>query len=58
VVLTKTDKLKPSARSERVRSIAKDLELDMEQVVAFSAHTGDGRDTLLSSLEALLGEAE
>jgi GTP-binding protein len=58
VVLTKTDKLKPSARSERVRSIAKDLELDMEQVVPFSAHTGEGRDTLLSSLEALLGEVE
>jgi GTP-binding protein len=57
VVLTKTDKLKPSARSERVRSIAKELELDMEQVVPFSAHTGEGRDTLLGSLEALLGEA-
>jgi GTP-binding protein len=58
VVLTKTDKLKPSARSERVRSIATELELDMEQVVPFSAHTGEGRDTLLSSLEALLEEAE
>jgi GTP-binding protein len=58
VVLTKTDKLKPSARSERVRSIAAELELDMEQVVPFSAHTGEGRDTLLSSLEALLAEVE
>lgn len=58
VVLTKTDKLKPNARSERVRSIATELELDMEQVVPFSAHTGEGRDTLLSSLEALLGEVE
>lgn len=56
VVLTKSDKLKPSARSERFRSIAADLELDMEQVVPFSARTGEGREALLGSLEALLGE--
>lgn len=58
VVLTKSDKLKPNARAERFRSIAQELELDMEQVVAFSAKSGEGRDELLASLELLLGEPE
>lgn len=57
VVLTKSDKLKPSGRSERFRSIAADLQLDMEQVVPFSARTGEGREALLDSLETLLGGA-
>jgi GTP-binding protein len=54
IVLTKSDKLRPSARSERFRSIAADLQLDMEQVVPFSARTGEGREALLDSLETLL----
>lgn len=56
VVLTKADKLKSSARARQVQTIADDLALDSEQIVPFSARTGEGRDLLLASLEALLTE--
>jgi GTP-binding protein len=56
VVPTKVDKLKPAARAERIRQIAADLELDMDQVVPFSAHSGDGRDALLAALTGLVTE--
>jgi GTP-binding protein len=56
VVPTKVDKLKPAARAERVARIATDLELDMDQVVPFSAHTGDGREALLLALSGLVSE--
>lgn len=54
VVLTKVDKLKRTERAERLQSAVSSLELDLEQVVPFSAQTGEGRDVLLSALEALL----
>ena len=54
VVLTKVDKLKRSERKQQVESIAGTLELDMEQIVPFSAKTGEGREALLDALEALL----
>ena len=57
VVLTKVDKLKRSQRKKQFESITKELGLDMEQIVPFSAVTGEGRDDLLRALEGLLGEA-
>lgn len=57
VVLTKVDKLKRSERKKQFESIVKDLGLDMEQIVPFSAVTGEGRDDLLRALEGLLEEA-
>lgn len=54
VVLTKVDKLKRSERKQQVESIAGTLELEMEQIVPFSAKTGEGRELLLDALEALL----
>jgi GTP-binding protein len=57
VVLTKIDKLKGTGRADRLRAIAKELELEMEQVVPFSALSGEGRDELLQALESLLTEA-
>ena len=57
VVLTKVDKLKRSERKGRFPAMAEKLELGMEQVVPFSAVSGEGRDVLLEALESLL-EAE
>lgn len=54
VVLTKVDKLKRSQREKKVRRLADRLELDMEQILPFSAVTGEGRDTLLAAIEGLL----
>lgn len=56
VVLTKIDKLKRSQREPRIRSMAADLGIAMEQVVPFSALTGEGREALLGALEGLLRE--
>lgn len=56
VVLTKVDKLKGTARADRLSVIASELELEMEQVVPFSARTGEGREALLDALESLLTE--
>lgn len=56
VVLTKVDKLKRSQREPTVRATAERLGLDMEQILPFSAVTGEGRDLLLGALEGLLRE--
>lgn len=57
VVLTKVDKLKRSQRKKQFGSIATELGLDMEQIVPFSAVTGEGKEDLLRALEGLLEEA-
>jgi GTP-binding protein len=56
VVLTKIDKLTSKQRAERVFAIARDLALDAEQVIPFSAVTGEGRDDLASAVESLLAQ--
>lgn len=56
VVLTKIDKLKRSQRDRKISSLAERLGLDMEQIVPFSALTGEGREVLLGALEGLLRE--
>ena len=58
VVLTKMDKLKKVQRARAVTRAMDDLGLDEEQVLAFSAKTGEGREDLLSALESLVGDAE
>lgn len=57
VVLTKIDKLKRREREATVEKIAGSLGLDLDQVVPFSAITGEGRDSLLGSVQALLLES-
>lgn len=57
VVFTKTDKLSSSAGAERIGSLARELALDSEQVIAFSAKTGRGRDELASALMTLIKPA-
>lgn len=57
IVLTKSDKLRTSARARREKEMVRDLGLPVEQVIAFSAVTGDGRDELLNSLDSLLEDS-
>jgi GTP-binding protein len=53
-VLTKIDKLKNAEREKRLRSFVRQLGVEPEQVIPFSATTGEGRDELLDSLHHLL----
>lgn len=55
VVLTKVDKLSRSERSRRLPELVRQLGIDEDQAVAFSARTGEGRDVLLEALAHLLG---
>jgi GTP-binding protein len=53
-VLTKVDKLTRSARAAQVRTIVRALGVDPDQVIEFSAVTGDGKEDLLNTLESIL----
>jgi GTP-binding protein len=57
VALTKADKLGASVRVERRAELAGSLGLPSDQVLAFSAVTGEGRTELLGGVDALLSEA-
>lgn len=54
VCVTKVDKLSKAEAAKRVKEIARDLSLDEEQIIAFSAVTGAGRDELAEALGSLL----
>jgi GTP-binding protein len=54
IALTKTDKLSKSAARERATEIAAQLALESEQVIPFSAHTGEGRVELLGAISDLV----
>lgn len=56
IVLTKVDKLKRSQRRKKIQATAGKLGLEMEQILPFSAVTGEGRDELVAALESLLRE--
>lgn len=56
VVLTKIDKLTAKERAEQIFTIARDLALDAEQVIPFSAVTGEGRNDLAEAVEGLLAQ--
>lgn len=53
-VLTKADKLGKKERDKQLAKVTEDLGVDSEQVLAFSAKTGEGREELLASVEGLL----
>ncbi len=53
-VLMKIDKLTRSDRAQQVRRITEKLGADAEQVIPFSARTGEGREVLLEALSALV----
>src|SRR5687768_6622934 len=54
VALTKTDKLSKAAARESAVEIARSLALEAEQVIPFSAHTGEGRVELLEAITSLV----
>lgn len=56
VVLTKVDKLKSSERKKNIASIAASLGLDEEQMLEFSAVTGEGRNELAEAVDELLAQ--
>jgi GTP-binding protein len=56
VVLTKIDKLTPAQARSRVTGLADTLGLESEQIIAFSAATGHGRDELAEAIQGLLSQ--
>ncbi len=54
IVATKIDKLRRAERRERVPQLARELDVPEEQVIPFSAETGEGRDELAEALVALV----
>lgn len=57
VVLTKIDKLRASERKARLTALGASLGLDDDQMISFSAVTGEGRDELAEAMETLLAQA-
>src|SRR5262249_36992572 len=56
VVLTKVDKLRPSERRQRLTALSTSLELDDDQMIPFSAVTGEGRNELAEAMTELLAQ--
>jgi GTP-binding protein len=54
VALTKTDKLSKAAARERAAAISRVLMLENDQVIPFSAHSGEGRVELLEAITDLV----
>ena len=54
VALTKTDKLSKGAARQRITELAETLRLPNEQLIPFSAHTGEGRIELLEAITDLV----
>lgn len=57
VALTKTDKLSKAAAQERATEISRALALAADQVIPFSAQTGEGRVELLEAITGLVEAA-
>ena len=56
IVLTKIDKLTTKERQRQQAHIAGAVGVDDEQIIAFSATTGEGRNELAESIESLLAQ--
>ena len=56
IVATKMDKLTTRAAAERVRALAKEIGVDEDQVIPFSATTGQGRDELAAAIVELCAQ--
>ena len=54
VVATKVDKLRAAERAERIKALALEAGIDGDQLIAFSAVTGAGRDELAEAVAALV----
>jgi GTP-binding protein len=56
VVLTKIDRISRGRRPAALRMAVDDLGLDPEQLIPFSAKTGEGKEPLLEALDHLLSD--
>ena len=56
VALTKADKLTKAGARERAAEISHSLALEPDQVIQFSAHSGEGRVELLEAIMQLVGK--
>ena len=54
--LTKVDKLSASQRTARIAAVTDALETTADQVIPFSAVTGEGRDELAEAVVALVDQ--
>jgi GTP-binding protein len=54
VALTKKDKLSKAAALEQTAAISRALAIPSEQLIPFSAHTGEGRQDLLEAITELV----
>jgi GTP-binding protein len=57
VALTKADKLNKADSRQKVVDVSRTLALEPEQVIQFSAHSGEGRDELLEAIAQLVEKA-
>ena len=56
VVFTKIDKISKPEQKKQIFEISRNLGLDAEQTIAFSAVSGEGRDDLGEAIESLLAQ--
>lgn len=56
VVATKVDKLKRAERAPTLGGLAAQLGIDDDQLIPFSAHTGEGRDELAQAIVSVLAQ--
>lgn len=56
IVLTKIDKLKPTARQERLKAFPDELGVEEDGMLPFSAETGEGVEELREILEDMLAQ--
>ena len=56
VVATKIDKLPRAEQAARVEQLAREAGIELEQVIPFSAVSGDGRDELAEAIVQLIGD--
>ncbi|MEX2179880.1 MAG: ribosome biogenesis GTP-binding protein YihA/YsxC [Gemmatimonadaceae bacterium] len=56
IIATKIDKLPKAQRAARVGTLALEAGVELEQVIPFSAETGEGRNELASAIVALVSE--
>jgi GTP-binding protein len=54
--LTKTDKLTTAQRAARIAALTEELEAPPDQIIPFSAVTGEGRDELAEAVVALVAQ--
>jgi GTP-binding protein len=56
VALTKIDRIPRGRRETALRQAVADLGLDPDQLIPFSAKTGEGKEVLLDALDHLLSD--